>query len=106
MLSCCSSICQTTDPSVPISVTTSDGAAVTTVSVQLNVDTVYQICVRISDDTYASSEAEHIPVQRQQLFFKGQELPQDGRTLAKHGVVRESTLHLVKKGIGEGLIDG
>ena len=69
----------------------------TTISAQLNVDTVYQICVRISEDTYASNEVEHIPVQRQQLFFEGQELAHDGRTLAELGVMRESTLHLVKK---------
>ena len=59
-----------------------------TISVQPTVDTVYHICARIS-------EATQIPVQRQQLLFAGRELQRDGRTLAEHGVVGESTLHLV-----------
>ena len=61
-----------------ISITTPDAAAVTTISAQPTVDTVYHICARIS-------EATQIPVQRQQLLFAGRELQRDGRTLAEHG---------------------
>ena len=79
--------------SVPISITTPDGAAVATISAQPTVDTVYHICARIS-------EATQIPMQRQQLLFAGRELQRDARTLAEHGVVGEGTLHLVHCGGG------
>ena len=59
-----------------------------TLSVQLNMDTVHQLCTRIYETTKT-------PVQRQQLLLAGRELQRDGRTLAEHGVAAESTLHLV-----------
>ena len=59
-----------------------------TLSVQLNMDTIHQLCTRIYETTKT-------PVQRQQLLLAGRELQRDGRTLAEHGVAAESTLHLV-----------
>ena len=35
------------------------------------------------------------PSQRQQLFLGDKQLEDDGRVLAQHGVVAESTIHLV-----------
>ena len=61
---------------------------VSKVSVQPTVDTVQQLYSRIS-------KIAQIPVQQQLLLFAGQELKRDGRTLAEHGVMGESKLHLV-----------
>ena len=72
-----------------ISIAMPNGAVLTTISAQITVDTVHQVCVRIS-------EATRIPVQRQQLFFAGRQLQHDKRTLSEHGVTGESTLQLVK----------
>ena len=64
-----------------------------TLNVQLIVDTIQMVCARIS-------EATHIPVEQQQLFFNGQELQHDARPLVEHGVIGNSEVHLVKLGTG------
>ena len=56
--------------------------------VQPSVDTVHDVCLRISKLT-------QIPVQRQKLLCKHIVLRRDGRTLAEHGVKDGSKLHLV-----------
>ena len=61
---------------------------VTKLDVQPTVDTVHQVSTRISN-------VIKVPVARQQLLFQGQQLHRDGRTLAEHGVVAGSKLHLV-----------
>ena len=73
---------------MPLHITTPDGEAVTTISVQPSVDTVHQVCVRISETT-------RIPELRQQLLLADKELQHDVRTLAEHGVVADSTIQLV-----------
>ena len=73
---------------ITICITMADGVNINELSVQLTVDTVQQVCCRISEIT-------QIPVERQQLLFVGQELKRDGRTLAQYGVAEESKLHMV-----------
>ena len=85
---------QTPAASSQIFITTLDGDSMTAISVCLTVDTVHHICNRVS-------EATQIPVQRQKILFAGRELQRDGRTLSEHGVVAESTLHLVNGEIGK-----
>ena len=63
----------------------------TTLTIQPAADVAEDICYQISEIT-------KIMVQRQKLFFEGQELKHDGRTLKEYGVVEGSTLELVKRG--------
>ena len=74
---------------VTICITTPDGVTVTKLNVRPTVDTVHKVSKRIS-------KATKISVSRQQLLFQGERLHHDGRTLAEHGVMAGSKLHLVK----------
>ena len=47
------------------------------------------------EDFQAKAFAADTPEQRQRLFFNGKRLQEDGRVLAQHGVVAESTIQLV-----------
>ena len=74
---------------VPISIVTADGVAVTTIIVRPTMDTVQQVFSQIG-------LTMQIPVNELRLLFAGRELERDESKLAEHGVVRGSTLHLVK----------
>ena len=43
-----------------------------------------------------------VPSQRQYLLFAGARLQEDGRVLAQHGVVAESTVYLVSELVSDG----
>ncbi len=47
------------------------------------------------EDLQAKAFAADTPEQRQQLFFDGKQLQEDGRVLAQHGVVAQTTVQLV-----------
>ena len=47
------------------------------------------------EDLQAKAFAADTPEQRQQLFFDGKQLQEDGRVLAQHGVVAGTTVQLV-----------
>ena len=47
------------------------------------------------EDLQAKAFAADTPEQRQQLFLDGKQLQEDGRVLAQHGVVAETTVQLV-----------
>ena len=47
------------------------------------------------EDLQAKAFAADTPEQRQQLFFDGKQLQEDGRVLAHHGVVAGTTVQLV-----------
>ena len=49
------------------------------------------------EDLQAKAFAADTPEQRQQLFFDGKQLQDDGRVLAQHGVVAETTIQLVSQ---------
>ena len=49
-------------------------------------------CVK---DLQAQVSCADTPSQRQQLFFRGEQLQEDGRVLALHGVIAECTIQLV-----------
>ncbi len=59
----------------------------TSVTVRPWVDTV--------TDLQAKVFAADTPSQRQQLFFRGDRLQEDGRVLAQHGVIEGCSIHLV-----------
>ena len=59
----------------------------TSVTVRPWVDTV--------TDLQAKVFAADTPSQRQQLFFRGDRLQEDGRVLTQHGVIEGCTIHLV-----------
>ena len=47
------------------------------------------------EDLQSKAFAVDTPEQRQQLFFNGKQLQEDGRVLAQHGVVAQTTVQLV-----------
>ena len=49
------------------------------------------------EDLQAKAFAADTPEQRQQLFFDGKQLQDDGRVLAQLGVVAETTIQLVSQ---------
>ena len=49
------------------------------------------------EDLQAKAFASDTPEQRQQLFLDGKQLQEDGRVLAQHGVVAETTIQLVSQ---------
>ena len=72
---------------VCIHVSTAEGDGITSLSVRPWLDDVKSLQAQVfSDDA---------PSQRQQLFLGGKQLEDDGRVLAKHGVVADSTIQLV-----------
>ena len=72
---------------VRICIATTDGGAVTSLTVRPWFDTVTGLQSLVSSaDT---------PSQRQQLFFRGDRLQEDGRVLAQHGVIAGCTINLV-----------
>ena len=73
--------------SARIHLTTTDGGAVTSVTVRPWLDMV--------TDLQAQVFAVDTPSQRQQLFFRGDQLQEDGRVLALHGMIAECTIQLV-----------
>ena len=79
-VACCSQ-------SVRIFIATTDGDAVTSLTVRPWFDWVKDLQAQVcTADT---------PSQRQQLFFRGEQLQEDGRVLALHGVIAECTIQLV-----------
>ena len=64
-------------------------------------DAVVSLTVRpwfdMVEDLQAKAFAADTPEQRQQLFFDGKQLQDDGRVLAQHGVVAETTIQLVSQ---------
>ena len=76
--------------SARIYVSAADGDALTSLTVRPWFDAVTdlqaQVCVVDTQST---------PSQRQQLFFRGDQLLEDGRVLAQHGVIAECTIQLV-----------
>ena len=73
--------------SARIYIATTDGDAVTSLTVRPGFDWV--------KDLQGQVRAADTPSQRQQLFFRGDRLQEDGRVLALHGVITECTIHLV-----------
>jgi len=47
------------------------------------------------EDLQAKAFAADTPEQRQQLFLDGKQLQDNGRVLAQHGIVAETTIQLV-----------
>ena len=47
------------------------------------------------EDLQAKAFAADTPEQRQQLFLDGKRLQEDGRVLAQHGIVAQTTVQLV-----------
>ena len=62
-------------------------------------DTIVSLTVRpwfdMVEDLQAKAFAADTPEQRQQLFLDGKQLQEDGRVLAQHGVVAQTTVQLV-----------
>ena len=73
--------------SARIHIATTDGGAATSVTVRPWLDTVTNL--------QAQAFAADTPSQRQQLFFRGEQLQEDGRVLAQHGVIAGCTINLV-----------
>ena len=70
-----------------IYIATTDGDDVTSLNVRPWFDSV--------KDLQAQVRTADTPSQRQQLFFRGVRLQEDGRVLALHGAVAECTIQLV-----------
>ena len=73
--------------SVRIYIAATDGDSVTSITVRPWFDGV--------KDLQAQVFAADTPSQRQQLFFRDDQLQEDGRVLAKHGVIPDCTIQLV-----------
>ena len=73
--------------SARIHIATTDGGAVTSVTVRPWIDAVTNLQAQVF--------ATDTPSQRQQLFFRGEQLQEDGRVLAQHGVIAGCTIQLV-----------
>ena len=62
-------------------------------------DTIVSLTVRpwfdMVEDLQAKAFAADTPEQRQQLFLDGKQLQDNGRVLAQHGIVAETTIQLV-----------
>ena len=82
--------------SVRIFIATTDGDAVTSLTVRPWFD-----CVK---DLQAHVSSADTPSQRQQLFFRDDQLQEDGRVLTLHGVIAECTIQLVSPGVHKNTI--
>ena len=88
-VACCSQ-------SARIYIATTDGEAVISLTVRPWFDWVKDLQAQVcTADT---------PSQRQQLFFRGDQLQDDGRVLALHGVIAECTIQLVSPGVHKNTI--